>query len=544
LKVRCAATLTAENYLSDKDVDVILREEGPGSMRPNPLVPAERYTAKDWFKSLLTIPSAVEFKRTLGFLFANAICATMIWVASIMMPGPILQITTIGLMPHLVVGGVLGLLLVLRTSAAYDRFWEARTMWSFLYSRTRELARLAHTSLKGLDREHLLQLIAALPPVLLQHLQSGWKGWGEEGNIELRRQKDRELVDLLSKEDLAVLLPSNNRPYLLVKMMGNIISKAFSDSAAVKAQRVGKREADTLDAAVVQSSLRTEREQAEKLLSGITETIGDCERIVQTPFPGSYSRHTSRLLSVWCITLPLVLVESLQWRVIPFAVLVSWALRAIFEVGNVIKDPFNMAWSGKDDLKLNTSFNGIRVDVMERLPAKERKLLERGGNKLVRQDYDQAKFHTDYKSRPSIIRMFGGIPPAARSRRALVAAGAASSTATLPTSDLTTATTDLAAATAAAAAGGGSGSAWEDGKFYSDAAGGGGGDDDEKAGPLATATGAVTGALAENWDKYLAWQGTISIVERQALTILGSLSLLSLSSSATIALAEFIKSFH
>jgi hypothetical protein len=139
LKVRCAATLTAENYLSDKDVDVILREEGPGSMRPNPLVPAERYTAKDWFKSLLTIPSAVEFKRTLGFLFANAICATMIWVASIMMPGPILQITTIGLMPHLVVGGVLGLLLVLRTSAAYDRFWEARTMWSFLYSRTREV---------------------------------------------------------------------------------------------------------------------------------------------------------------------------------------------------------------------------------------------------------------------------------------------------------------------------------------------------------------------------------------------------------------------
>ena len=31
-----------------------------------------------------------------------------------------------------------------------------------------QLARLGHASLKGADREHVLQLVAAVPPVLLQ----------------------------------------------------------------------------------------------------------------------------------------------------------------------------------------------------------------------------------------------------------------------------------------------------------------------------------------------------------------------------------------
>jgi hypothetical protein len=76
----------------------------------------------------------------------------------------------------------------------------------FIHSR-RQLARLGHGSLRGLDREHFLQLVAAFPPILLQHLQSGWKGWAKEENIELRRQADRELMDLLPKALLQSLCP-------------------------------------------------------------------------------------------------------------------------------------------------------------------------------------------------------------------------------------------------------------------------------------------------------------------------------------------------
>jgi ion channel-forming bestrophin family protein len=367
-------------------------------MRPSPLTHAERYTSRDWLHNLASATSAFEFKRVSSFLFANTLFATVVWAACLVFPKTLKALTcNLGPQPHLLVAGVLGLLLVFRTNTAYDRFWEGRRLWSFLISRVRELARLGHGSLRGLDREHFLQLVAAFPPILLQHLQSGWKGWAKEESMELRRQADRELIGLVSKEDLSVLLPSNNRPFLLVKMIGNIIAKSYTDPERVREQRFGGRhEGSPLDTAVLKSALCTERLQAETMLMGMVEAIGGCERIVKTTVPESYSRHTSRFLSVWCFTLPIVLVDMLHWRMIPLVIVISWALYVIEEVGHLIEDPFNMVFSGTDELKLAQSFPGMRLDVMERLPAKERSLLERGGNMLVSHNYDVTRFHDDY----------------------------------------------------------------------------------------------------------------------------------------------------
>ena len=68
----------------------------------------------------------------------------------------------------------------------------------------RQLSRFAHSSLRGLDREHFLQLTAATPPIILQHLQSGWKGWQREENAELKALADRQLIGMVPK----VLPPS------------------------------------------------------------------------------------------------------------------------------------------------------------------------------------------------------------------------------------------------------------------------------------------------------------------------------------------------
>ena len=38
--------------------------------------------------------------------------------------------------------------------------------------------------------------------------------------------------------------------------------------------------------------------------------IGGCERLVQTPVPLHYVRHTSRFLTIWCFLLPLVIGEK------------------------------------------------------------------------------------------------------------------------------------------------------------------------------------------------------------------------------------------
>lgn len=60
--------------------------------------------------------------------------------------------------------------------------------------------------------------------------------------------------------------------------------------------------------------------------------MSDCERLVKTSVPLAYSKHTSRFLSVWLFSLPLVLVEALGWRLIPPVAVISWALLSIEEV--------------------------------------------------------------------------------------------------------------------------------------------------------------------------------------------------------------------
>ena len=46
----------------------------------------------------------------------------------------------------------------------------------------------------------------------------------------------------------------------------------------------------------------------------LSATIGGCERLVQTPVPLHYVRHTSRFLTIWCFLLPLVIGKSLCYR--------------------------------------------------------------------------------------------------------------------------------------------------------------------------------------------------------------------------------------
>src|SRR5262249_59303458 len=50
---------------------------------------------------------------------------------------------------HSLVGLALGLLLVFRTNASYDRFWEGRKLWGGIVNETRNLIREAATLLRN-----------------------------------------------------------------------------------------------------------------------------------------------------------------------------------------------------------------------------------------------------------------------------------------------------------------------------------------------------------------------------------------------------------
>lgn len=110
-----------------------------------------------------------------------------------------------------------------------------------------------------------------------------------------------------------------------------------------------------------QEALYTNRERSWLMqnLEKLSATIGACERLVQTPVPLSYVRHTSRFLSLFMLTLPFALVDVLGPYTIPVTCFASWALFGIFEIGLVIEDPFQGV------LKVEVIAETLQVDIEE-----------------------------------------------------------------------------------------------------------------------------------------------------------------------------------
>jgi hypothetical protein len=132
---------------------------------------------------------------------------------------------------------------------------------------------------------------------------------------------------------------ASNRPLFAAGALAEEI-KAIPDSAA---------------------GLFTNRERVALLdmVSKLSTSIGACERLVQTPVPLSYARHTSRFLSLWCLTLPFVLVPRSGFIAAPVMALATWALFGIQEIGNWIEEPF------RGSLKLSVLCDTVFKDVRE-----------------------------------------------------------------------------------------------------------------------------------------------------------------------------------
>ena len=72
-------------------------------------------------------------------------------------------------------------------------------------------------------------------------------------------------------------------------------------------------------------------------VAALSDCIGACERIVQTPVPLHYARHTSRLATIFIFTLPFVLTAEMGLLTVPCMATICWALFGIQEIGLFIE---------------------------------------------------------------------------------------------------------------------------------------------------------------------------------------------------------------
>jgi putative membrane protein len=211
---------------------------------------------------------------------------------------------------HTLVGTALGLLLVFRTNASYDRFWEGRKLWGGIVNETRNLIRGAAVQLAA-DRELLFELTrwaAVFPYAAARGLR------GESGVGPLSAD--------LPAADIAAVSEAQHPALAVASRMTCVLNRA----------RQRGHISDIIYAGL------------DRNIQQLVNDLGGCERIRKTPLPFAYVVHLRRALVLYCFTLPFALVSSYGWYTIADVLVIAYVLFGIEEIGVEIEGPF-----GTDD---------------------------------------------------------------------------------------------------------------------------------------------------------------------------------------------------
>lgn len=207
---------------------------------------------------------------------------------------------------HSVLGVALSMLIVFRTNASNNRYWEGRVLWGALVNGSRNLARLGATYAG--PAEPLSNLITAYVVGVRETLR------GQRSFESLEKLVPAELVREMSL--------ANNPP----TMVAAAISRWIRD-------RLREGRIDVFQAVSM-----------EQVLNAMVDSQGGCERIVRTPLPFVYAALIKQILLIYLGTLPFVLIAKMDFAAPLVVAVVSFGMLGIEEAGVEIEMPF-----GTDD---------------------------------------------------------------------------------------------------------------------------------------------------------------------------------------------------
>lgn len=258
------------------------------------------YDARRWRRQLIAFQGSVSPK----ILFRLALLT--LWSVGVVVAHHHFQWIEVPHTGHGLIGLALGLLLVFRTNASYDRYWEGRKAWERIAGDSRNIVRAAR-ALLGEDRTFLEPLVlwtTAFSYASMHQL----RGSRSLGGIAAR----------LPAPEVAEVLAESHVP----------MAVATRISRAVAAKRNGGTFSERAVMAV-ESNVRS-----------LMDSIGVCERIQDTPMPFAYVVHLRRALMLFLVTLPFALVNPFGWATVIYTVLISYVLLGIDEIGVEIENPF------------------------------------------------------------------------------------------------------------------------------------------------------------------------------------------------------------
>ena len=215
-------------------------------------------------------------------------------------------------LPLSMVGSALSIFLAFRTKSAYDRWWEARTLWGGLVNTSRTIARQSLTLMHADNADR--DLLAAQRKLIVMQIC-----YVHALRCHLRNQNPHpELRSRLDAETVQILRGHKNVPSALLLEMGKLLRFAFE-----------RRWLDTYRWAAMDRSL-----------TELTDIQGGCERIKNTPLPKQYDYFPRVLVTFFCLLLPFGLVEGLGLLTPIASTSLSFIFITLDRIGRDIETPF------------------------------------------------------------------------------------------------------------------------------------------------------------------------------------------------------------
>jgi len=232
--------------------------------------------------------------------------------------------------PFSLLGIAIAIFLGFRNNACYSRLIEARTLWASLLINQRNILR----NIKGLlPNDQLAQKEFANLLIAF--------GW----SLKHELRKTSPIIDLYR------LLPRN--------IFDEVIRSPFPTSRILL--QIGLKVGELRDKKVISDVLF---QAINKDINALSDVLGGCERISNTPIPFAYTLILQRTVYLFCSLLPFALVVDLHFMTPFVSVFISYTFLAWDALAEELEDPFGIA---ANDLPLNAICNSIERNALDML---------------------------------------------------------------------------------------------------------------------------------------------------------------------------------
>lgn len=274
--------------------------------------------------------------------------------------------------PIAMVGTAAAFIVGFKNTQTYNRLWEARQIYGAIVNLSRTWGinardfiispienSISKQDLLKIQRELIYRHIAWLTALRFQLREKrNWENTEKIYNKEYMRFFRIEEHKTLLEDELKKYLSGSELEYILGKKnrATQIISLQSKHLLALKKEKL-------LD------DFRFI--ELEKLLAGLYDQQGKCERIKNFPYPRQFASINLFFIRLFVILVPFGMLnefaklgEHMVWFTIPSSVLVSWVFNSMEKVGESTENPFE---GSANDVPITAMSRTIEIDLRDML---------------------------------------------------------------------------------------------------------------------------------------------------------------------------------